>query len=827
MSLKTALPTTIAEDSELALAELVEQFIERLQASEAVDPQAFADENPQNSEALLGLLPAAAIMARLRLSSARPEGHSSSFNLESQVIGDYRVVREVGRGGMGVVYEAEQASTGRKVALKVLPISSASDPRQVRRFLIEGQAAAALDHPHIVPVYAIGCEQGVHFYAMRFIEGCSVAALIHEGRFGRPSTTLGHREAARLALEAAEALAHAHQQGIVHRDVKPANLLVEPSGHLWVVDFGLARFLEGGYLTRTGDVIGTLRYLSPEQAEGRRELDARTDVYNLGATLYELTTLRPAFDGQDRHELLRKIAFVKPTPPRRIDSTIPRDLERILASAMAKAVEDRYASASELADDLRRFVEGRPIVARRPYLGSRLNRWARRNRVMVMIATAVLALFLVGTGIGVALLLREQVRTRENFRLALLALDEFCLAATGPELARDPERSQEIQDLQLRALGIYERMLVQNPDDPDARWVAARAEHRVANILARTPRVLEAGPAFEAAHRNLTLILGREPRRVESRREAADLLSDWGASKVVGGPGGEELRRRALDEHLRLASEFPGESRDRRAAARDCIEVARTIGILDPAEASEKEALFRRAVNLREAVQDRSFASRSELAEALGFLGHLLNATRRRGEGEEVLTRGRSLHATLDVESSGDPARRQSVVSLQELFALPRYCEPSPDPETTLAAHQASLDGQARLVEEFPFLPDFRASLAWAHHVQASTLKNFHRLPEAEDHERRSLAMFEPLLHEHPAVDHYRRWASAVAEGLGQILEEKGRREEARTAYRRAIAIRPESPGLRSRITRRLNDGGDGPRSVELPTARTNSAIGR
>ncbi len=255
--------------------------------------------------------------------------------------------------------------------------------------------------------------------------------MIHEARSGASPSILAHREAARLALQAAEALAHAHDLGIVHRDVKPANLLLDPAGHLWVADFGLARFLDGGDLTQTGDVIGTLRYLSPEQAKGRRKLDARTDVYSLGATLYELTTLRPAFDGHDRQELLRQIASDEPIPPRRLDPTIPRDLETILATAMAKEVDDRYGSAAELADDLRRFLDGRPILARRPDIPTRLARWARRNRAAVAIAMTVLALFLVGAGVGVGLLWREQVRTRENLRVALIALDEFCLSTTG------------------------------------------------------------------------------------------------------------------------------------------------------------------------------------------------------------------------------------------------------------------------------------------------------------------------------------------------------------------------------------------------------------
>ena len=459
--------TKTGEASDANLAELVDRFIDRFQAGEWVDARAFAAEHPAHAEALLELLPAAATMATVRRSFLQSEGQAAHFRLDSDMIGGYRIVREIGRGGMGVVYEAVQVATGRKVALKVLPIAAATDPRQIERFRIEGQAAAALDHPHIVPVSEIGCEQGVHFYAMRLVEGCSLAAVVLEAQSGTSPAIMTPREAARLALQAAEALAHAHDLGILHRDIKPANLLVDPAGHLWVTDFGLAHFLGGGDLTQTGDVIGTLRYLSPEQARGRRKLDGRTDVYSLGATLYELATLRPAFDGHDRQELLRQIASDEPIPPRRLDPTIPRDLETILVSAMAKEVEDRYGSATELADDLRRFLDGRPIVARRPSTPTKAARWARRNKVTVAIATTVLSLFLLGTAIGVGLLWREQIRTRENLRLALIALDEFCLSTTGPELTRDPERTQQLQTLQLKALTIYERMLRQNPGDRD------------------------------------------------------------------------------------------------------------------------------------------------------------------------------------------------------------------------------------------------------------------------------------------------------------------------------------------------------------------------
>ena len=305
------------------------------------------------------------------------------------------------------------------------------DSHQLRRFRTEAQAAAQLHHTNIVPVFWIGSENGVHYYAMQFIEGRTLADVIRELRqlegkdrhdgtadkaeapadaaasalasaltqefpppaaredvpppaaapdlpgpsAGRtpappPSSSTRNRaffrNVARLGLEAAEALEHAHQEGIVHRDVKPANLMIDARGHLWVTDFGLARLQNDSGLTITGDLVGTLRYMSPEQAMGKRGyLDHRTDIYSLGVTLYELLTLGPAFGSRDRVDLLRRIADEEPWAPRKLDDAIPRELETIVLKAMAKEPSGRYPSARELADDLRRYLEYKPILAKR------------------------------------------------------------------------------------------------------------------------------------------------------------------------------------------------------------------------------------------------------------------------------------------------------------------------------------------------------------------------------------------------------------------------------------------------------------------------------
>src|SRR5262249_11819029 len=217
---------------------------------------------------------------------------------------------------------------------------------------------------------------------------------------------------ARLTKEAAEALAHAHEFGIIHRDVKPSNLLLDQRGKLWVTDFGLARMQADSGVTRTGDVVGTLRYMSPEQAAGRAALgDHRTRVYSLGVTLYEVLTQRHPHAGEDRQTLLRQVVSEDPIAPRRTNPAIPVDLETIVLTAMANSREDRYPSAQALADDLERFLSGKPMLARRPSLGDRAAKWSRRHRPLVAMASCAVLLLSLVSVIAAVLLARAESRT--------------------------------------------------------------------------------------------------------------------------------------------------------------------------------------------------------------------------------------------------------------------------------------------------------------------------------------------------------------------------------------------------------------------------------
>jgi eukaryotic-like serine/threonine-protein kinase len=422
--------------SDTELAERVAELGERLRRGEAItfDPRDI------HADELRSLLPTIRRMADLPGLTTPPADLGR--------LGDFRLVREVGRGGMGVVYEAVQVSLGRRVALKVLPNASVLEPRHLQRFQVEAQAAASLNHSHIVPVFATGSTEGIPYYAMRFIDGRDLARVIVELRRDDLAATVADggapaaatplssqgvcfaRDVARLARQAAEALDHAHANDVLHRDIKPSNLMIDGGGQLWITDFGLARVLGSLELTQTGDAPGTPRYMSPEQALGRRApVDGRTDVYSLGVTIYELLTLRPAYAGDDRLEVLRQIAHDEPTAPRRIDPTIPVDLETIVLKAMAKSPMDRYATAADLASDLGRFLGNRPILARRLSLADLGAKWMRRHRALVAglaVTAGLIVVTLAFLGWRYTALLRahnaelqaEVARADENARVA-------------------------------------------------------------------------------------------------------------------------------------------------------------------------------------------------------------------------------------------------------------------------------------------------------------------------------------------------------------------------------------------------------------------------
>ena len=423
-------------NDDAVLVEVLDAYMSDVAAGKAPDRATLLAGHPHLRERLENCLASLEFIGRARPAGSEEKSDDPApTELAGETLGDFRILREVGRGGMGVVYEAEQISLKRRVALKVLPFAAVFDQKHLQRFKTEAQAAAHLHHTHIVPVFAVGCERGVHYYAMQFIEGRALDTAIGELRDTpaaasdgasdalTPGTSTRSREffraVARIGVQAAEALHAAHEQGIVHRDVKPANLLLDARGKVWITDFGLAKLRDDPGLTMTGDLLGTIRYMSPEQALAKRVVvDERTDVYSLGVTLYELATQQAAFAGDDPQEVLRRIAFDEPCYPRRINDALPVELETIILKAIAKNPGERYHTAQELADDLRRHLEDKPIVARRPSLADRTRKWARRHRTIVGAAAVVMLLAVVGLAISNVFLARERGRTQDALEKA-------------------------------------------------------------------------------------------------------------------------------------------------------------------------------------------------------------------------------------------------------------------------------------------------------------------------------------------------------------------------------------------------------------------------
>lgn len=468
---------------QLELAEQLDRYASALEQGDEAGAQELLQAYPALCQQLGGHLESLQILCRATrhanpVAQAASSNHDVDDALPFSDLGDYRIQRELGRGGMGIVYEATQLSLRRSVALKVLPFAAVLDQQQVARFRNEAQAAASLHHPHIVPVFAVGCERGVHYYSMQLIDGntlekslkdlmaqrdaagvltaASVANpfrpsagpdtttltmdLVCEQRLRDEASRAAQKEVAadastkinraanastmqslhnrdsiratvQLIVCVADALDYAHQQGVIHRDIKPSNLLLDAQGKIWVADFGLARCRGVGNLTAQGNVMGTARYMSPEQVTGRSQaIDHRTDIYSLGITLYELLTLQPAFVAKSREALLKSVECDAPLAPRKLNPSISVDLETIIFKAIAKSKDERYATAGEFAEDLRRFLDGRPTIARRPTAVDRAFKWALRRRRAVCAAAIVLFVAMAGLATSTFLISQQSAQ---------------------------------------------------------------------------------------------------------------------------------------------------------------------------------------------------------------------------------------------------------------------------------------------------------------------------------------------------------------------------------------------------------------------------------
>jgi WD40 repeat protein len=587
--------------------QIADEFVEAFRQGKRPSVEEFARRYPEHADEIREMLPALVLMERAKSaedtpSQRRPAKGSAAAPLSQ--LGDYQILREVGRGGMGVVYEAQQLSLGRHVAIKVLPAHALLDPRHLSRFQREARSAARLHHTNIVPVFGVGEQDGLHYLVMQFIKGLGLDVVLDELRrlrqpHGKQARTLGDasgrptnvtrdisavyvargllsgefrqseqantlttapgepvaekdeggrmkderrqqgapdlsfilhpssfssgtihlpgqsegstltesgrqywQSVARVGMQVADALAHAASQGILHRDIKPSNLLLDDTGNVWVTDFGLAKASsDSDDLTHTGDVVGTLRYMAPERFNGQGDL--RSDVYSLGLTLYELLALRPAFDEADRNKLVKQVMHDEPVRPRKLNPGVPRDLETVVLKAIARDPGHRYQTPAEMAGDLKRFVEDRPVKARPVGRVERLWRWCRRNPGLAAALAGVFVSLLVGTTVAWALAIAALNNARRADQEAALAKANEKLAQDNESLAREEKLlsdrryyASEIrlaqQDLEAGQIGHVqqrlERQRPKGPEDPDFRGFEWYYLQRLCQLDLRTLR---------------------------------------------------------------------------------------------------------------------------------------------------------------------------------------------------------------------------------------------------------------------------------------------------------------------------------------------------
>jgi tetratricopeptide (TPR) repeat protein len=775
--------------------ELAEEFAERYRRGERPSLQEYIDRCPAMGDDIREMFPA---LVEVEQAEEVLDAHAGPAALPSapalRQVGDYRVIREAGRGGMGVVYEADQVSLGRRVALKVLPGGIAKDRKALERFRREARAAARLHHTNIVPVFEVGQDGDVVFYAMQFIQGQGLDVVIDElarqrpksghgsaaavpagaeeeghspvgatrperagavlrslaalpvrdrsealaaslrarqvsrvarslvtgsfaakaidpdrtdssngvaaagagdgpanGLSARSSTGLESsissasasavlpggtqvsavessgrrlpffRSVAQIGRQAAQGLAYAHARGIIHRDIKPSNLLLDTAGVVWITDFGLAKSDDGG-LTATGDILGTIRYMAPERFRG--EGDIRADVYALGLTLYELLTLRPGFETSDRLRMIERIKTEDPVRPRVVDSRIPRDLETIVLKAIDKDPDRRYPTAEAMAEDLRRYLDDEPVLARRTMALERYARWARHNpgvAVLGAVLTAVLLLVTVGSLIVAGRMSRlageevkaardaelarhqeadqralaekaqhqAEVNAKEadaqrkqaeaNFAKARAAVDDSFTKISESQLLTVPGMQPLRRELLSSALGFYEDFVKEHGDDPTVRAGLAFAFLRVGKIRGELGESQAATESFEKARALFDALVQANPAEPELSHGLAESLYRLGR----------------YDEAITIWQHLvvPGQTRFQRELA-DAYNGAAYSGNPDPITQLD---LFQKSLSIREmlvTLNPDDPIARRDLGGSLHNIGVLL---RRMGQPEQAL----------------------------------------------------------------------------------------------------------------------------------------------------------------------------------------------
>ncbi|HEY2411290.1 MAG TPA: serine/threonine-protein kinase [Pirellulaceae bacterium] len=824
------------------LAKILDEYLISIERGQAVSPDELFAQHPQMAEELRGYLSGLQkLHPEIPLGPDRETWLGSAPDLKplNGELGDFRFVREIGRGGMGVVYEAIQISLGRRVALKVLPFSSAVDEKRITRFKNEAQAAAQVDHPHIVPVFAIGQERGVHYFAMQLIGGRSLDQVIHDWRESAADEYMAIpsagsrspsaesldrlRQITRLAIEAAEALHAAHEFGVVHRDIKPSNLLIDEKQKLWVTDFGVARCKSQTNLTETGGVVGTLRYMSPEQARGQSALvDQRTDVYSLGVTLYELATLRHPFEEIADSSLASESARASLRPPRHWNRSLPIDFENIVLKAMADAREDRYATARELAEDLTRFQEGRPIHARRPSAAARLGKWALRHRRSVAAATCFLALGVLGLAISLVVVSAERAKkeaalkiatanrdlaensfrqAQAKFRQAREVLDRFG-ARVNQGLATEVPGAEAVRkQLLAEMLPYYRQFASEAADDPTLQADLAIAHTKIAELSEQLGSLSDAREAYQIALTILEKLSQRPAASSDDLQNLARCLNNL--AQVLQKSGAVDEARQRFERALAIQKRLVAGSATSLAYQTDLATTHNNLGLLLSQAGGKQPAAeqFHDAIAIQKSALDSAPREEVNLRSLAGSYNNLsaLFIDSDPARARELLDQALALQLQLVQKQ---PLKRDYQIDLaltyNNLGTVYARLTSWSESEQCLADATTI---QKRLVAVAPLVASYRRDLAVSYNNLGMTQTSSGQLPAAEASFEKALAIEQQLLSTHPRDIGLQSALAGIHNNLGTLHQRQRRWTDARAEFEKAIGMQrqavEQAPGVK------------------------------
>jgi eukaryotic-like serine/threonine-protein kinase len=860
-------PKTERDPLELLAAE----YMERLRHGECPSIDEYAARQPELAEEIRELFPTIAATERLKARQAQSsDGRASLGAARLERLGDFRIIREIGRGGMGVVFEAEQESLGRRVAVKVLPRQVLLDEKHLKRFEREARIAANLHHTNIVEVFGVGEQDGFHYYVMQHIRGVGLDAIIARlaklarrgaselpeqattstspradeaalaeaavrhllGGEGAPGSEGGlgvayWQSVARIGLQAADALAYAHGQGVLHRDIKPANLLLGSECSVWLTDFGLAKAAQSDDLSLSRDIVGTLRYMSPEQFRGKP--DYRSDIYSLGLTLYELLALRPAYEETDQSRLIQRISQGPPPPPGAANPGIPRDLETIILKAVNHDASQRYQSAAAMADDLRCFLEDQPIRARRVGAVERLGRWCRHNPSLAALTGATMFLLVLVAVVASVGYIRtrnalrgeelERARAETNAGLAVEALDRM-FERFSPTRMRvlpqaslegtqgdsgvapsSPMLSKEAAALLEEMLPFYDRLAQQTGKDDKLRARTAEANRRVGDIRQRLGQFDDAVKAYRQAialYQELRAGLPTDPtlklqvaqienelgRLYASRRKTADARQcHLAALKLLEPDAAASSAPAALRFELARTCYFLG-TQERPLPAADPGRGNRPAQMPD-----EQREKLTRAVALLNSLS-ASPATNPEYQHLLA-LCYLEGAPAPEARGPEPRGGAERAIEILEGLVRAFPGVPDYAYDLSEAYVRIRIPRPPVAPESRSSVESRlgkSLDLLQKLVARYPEIPDFAAAEARAYDKLGSFQRVMDDWAAAEQSFRKAIAVQGPLVTQFPDAPSYGLWMATFRIGLADALIRRDQPDKACLELQETIA---------------------------------------